>query len=108
MKPSPPASGMLSPAGRASKRRRWAAASASYSTATYSWACGWKGSLIARLGPGQGEAALREPLVGVFDITGTPMRNRVLVKLEGVDDDDQLKAWIEQATKFVRTPPKKV
>ena len=30
----------------------------------------WKDSLIARLGPDEGEAALREPHVRAFDITG--------------------------------------
>ena len=68
----------------------------------------WKDSLIARLGPDEGEAALREPHVRVFDITGRPMRNWVLVEPEGVEDDDQLKVWIDRATKFVRTLPKKV
>ena len=67
----------------------------------------WKDSLIARLGPVEGEAALREPHVKVFDITGRPMRNWVMVEPEGVEDEDQLKAWIERATKFVRTLPGK-
>ena len=67
----------------------------------------WKDSLIARLGPDEGEAALREPHVRKFDITGRPMRNWVLVEPEGVGDDDRLKAWIERATKFVRTLPTK-
>ncbi len=67
----------------------------------------WKDSLIARLGPDEGEAALREPNVRVFDITGKPMRNWVLVEPEGVEEDDQLKAWVERATKFVRTLPRK-
>src|SRR5947209_20353789 len=59
----------------------------------------WKDALIARLGPDEGEAALREPHVRVFDITGRPMRNWVSVESEGVDDDDQLRGWIERATK---------
>ena len=67
----------------------------------------WKDSLIARLGPDQGEAALREPHVRVFDITGRPMRNWVMVEPEGIEDDDQLSGWIDRATKFVRTLPKK-
>jgi TfoX/Sxy family transcriptional regulator of competence genes len=67
----------------------------------------WKDSLIARLGPDEGEAALREPHVRAFDITGKPMRNWVLVEPEGVGDDGQLKGWIERAAKFVRTLPKK-
>jgi hypothetical protein len=67
----------------------------------------WKHRLIVRLGPNEGEAALREPDVRAFDITGKPMRNWVAVEPEGVEDDDQLGAWIERATKFVRTLPKK-
>ena len=68
----------------------------------------WKDALIARLGPDEGEAALREPHVRGFDITGRPMRNWVLVEPEGVEDDEQLSAWIQRAVKFVRTLPKKV
>jgi hypothetical protein len=67
----------------------------------------WKDSLIARLGPDKGEAALLEPHVRAFDITGRPMRNWVLVEPEGIDEDDQLKAWIDRATTFVRTLPRK-
>ena len=67
----------------------------------------WKDSLIARLGPVQGEEALREPHVRVFDITGKPMRNWVLIEPEGVEDDNQLAGWIERAMKFVKTLPKK-
>ena len=68
----------------------------------------WKDRLIARLGPDEGEAALREPHVRAFDITGRPMRNWVAIESEGVEDDDQLKVWIKRATKFVTTLPKKL
>ena len=44
----------------------------------------WKDRLIARLGPDEGEAALREPHVKKFDITGRPMRNWVAVEPGGV------------------------
>lgn len=67
----------------------------------------WKDRLIARLGPDDGEAALREPHVGTFDITGRSMRNWVAVEPEGVEDDSQLTDWIERATKFVETLPRK-
>jgi TfoX/Sxy family transcriptional regulator of competence genes len=61
----------------------------------------WKHSLIARLGPDQGEDALLEPHVKAFNITGKPMKNWILVEPEGVEDDDQLNAWIQRAVKFV-------
>ena len=50
----------------------------------------WKNRLIARIGPDEAEAALREPHVRVFDITGKAMINWVAVEPEGVVDDDQL------------------
>jgi TfoX/Sxy family transcriptional regulator of competence genes len=34
----------------------------------------WKNSLIARLGPDEGDKALLEPHVKEFDITGSPMK----------------------------------
>ena len=61
----------------------------------------WKDRLIARVGPDEGEAALLEPHVRAFDITGRPMRNWVLVEPEGVEEDNELKDWIQRATKFV-------
>ena len=67
----------------------------------------WKDRLIARLGPDEGEAALREPHVRAFDITGRPMKKWVAIEPKGVEDDEQLKEWIERAVKFVKTLPKK-
>ena len=63
----------------------------------------WKDSLIVRLGPDEGDEALREPHVKEFDITGRPMKGWVLVEPEGVQHDNQLKGWIQRAVKFVRT-----
>ena len=67
----------------------------------------WKDRLIARLGPDEGEAALREPHVREFDITGRPMRNWVAVGPEGVQNDEQLADWIDLALKFVKALPAK-
>jgi hypothetical protein len=67
----------------------------------------WKNRLIARLGPDEGEVALREPQVRAFDITGKPMWNWIAVEPEGVEDDDQLEDWIERSMKFVKTLPRK-
>lgn len=67
----------------------------------------WKDRLIACLGPDGCDDAFLEPHVRAFDITGKPMRNWVAVEPDGIEDDDQLKAWIERATKFVKTLPKK-
>lgn len=67
----------------------------------------WKNRLIARLGPDEGELALLESHVRAFDITGRAMKKWVAVEPEGVEDDEQLKNWIERAVKFVKTLPKK-
>jgi hypothetical protein len=61
----------------------------------------WKDSLIVRLGPEEGQEALLEPHVKEFDITGKAMKGWVLVAPDGVEDDDQLRAWIQCAVKFV-------
>jgi hypothetical protein len=63
----------------------------------------WQDSLVARLGPTESEAALSEPQVRAFDITGRPMSGWVLVGPEGVADDDRLDAWVGRAARFVRT-----
>ena len=67
----------------------------------------WKDSLIVRVGPDAYEEALLEPNVKEFDITGRPMKGWIMVEPEGVEDDDQLKDWIERANKFVETLPGK-
>jgi TfoX/Sxy family transcriptional regulator of competence genes len=67
----------------------------------------WKNSLIVRLGPENGTEALLEPHVSEFDITGRAMKGWVLVAPEGVDNESQLREWIQRATKFVKTLPRK-
>src|SRR5215831_15257252 len=67
----------------------------------------WKDSLIVRLGSDDGKEALKEPHVKEFDITGRVMKGWVLVEPEVIEDDDQLKDWIERAAKFVKSLPAK-
>ena len=67
----------------------------------------WKTSLIVRIGPDAYDDALLEPHVREFDITGRPMKGWVMVEPEGVEDEAQVKGWIERAMKFVKTLPKK-
>jgi TfoX/Sxy family transcriptional regulator of competence genes len=67
----------------------------------------WKDSLIARLGSERGDKALLEPHVKKMDITGKPMKGWVLVEPDGVESDERLSNWIEQAIEFVRTLPQK-
>jgi hypothetical protein len=67
----------------------------------------WKQSLIVRLGADQAAAALEREHVRVFDVTGRPMKNWIMVDPDGLDSDADLAAWIEQATTFVETLPAK-
>jgi hypothetical protein len=69
--------------------------------------CVWKDALIVRLTPEEYEEVLLEPHVRKFDVTGRPMKGWVMVDLEGLEEDDELKFWIERAMDFVRTLPKK-
>ena len=62
---------------------------------------------VVRLGPDDGESALLESHVKDFDITGRAMKGWVMIEPEGVEDDGQLKDWIQRATKFGGTLPKK-
>ena len=67
----------------------------------------WKESLIARLGPDDGDEALKEPHVSEFDITGRAMKGWALVAPEGVEGDDELSGWVQRAVKFVAKLPAK-
>jgi TfoX/Sxy family transcriptional regulator of competence genes len=67
----------------------------------------WKASLIVRLGKDESQRALNEPHVRPFDITGRPMKGWVLVEADGVDEDGELRQWIERAVEFVSTLPTK-
>jgi hypothetical protein len=67
----------------------------------------WKNSLIARLGPQQGAAALKQKHVTQFDVTGEPMPGLVLVAPVGIGHDDQLNDWLRRAEEFVATLPPK-
>jgi hypothetical protein len=67
----------------------------------------WKDSLIVRVGRDQYAAALREPDVREFDITGRPMTGWVVVGPEGIADDADLLEWIDRGLKFVATLPAK-
>jgi TfoX/Sxy family transcriptional regulator of competence genes len=67
-----------------------------------------KDSLLVRLGPEQNDLALQEAHVSEFKITGRgTMKGWVVVSLECVQNDDQLKSWIQRAAKFVGQMPAK-
>jgi TfoX/Sxy family transcriptional regulator of competence genes len=67
----------------------------------------WKDSMIVRVGPDSYEDALLEPHVKEFDITGKPMKGWIMVEADGVQNEAQVKAWIQRAVKFVGKLPAK-
>jgi TfoX/Sxy family transcriptional regulator of competence genes len=67
----------------------------------------WQNSLIVRLGPEQGPAALEDEHVREFDVTGRPMKGWIMVEPDGIESDSQLADWIRRATGFVATLPAK-
>ena len=67
----------------------------------------WKDSLIVRLDHEYAKEALMEPHVKPFDITGKAMKGWAMVAHEGIEDEDQLKGWIQRAVKFVGKVPAK-
>jgi len=62
--------------------------------------------IVLRLGDEEAVAALLDPRVSVFDITGRPVRGWVMVD-PGVVDDDQLVLWLSTAKAFVESLPPK-
>jgi TfoX/Sxy family transcriptional regulator of competence genes len=71
-------------------------------------ACGvHKDNLIVRVGPEQRDDALAQPHTRIFDITGRPMKNWVLVMPDGFESDSDLKRWIERGVDFALSLPPK-
>jgi len=70
--------------------------------------CGvYKDFLILRLGPDRSEQVLNLPFARPFDITGRKMKGWVMLGTEGYQRDDELKSWLAEAKKFVKTLQKK-
>ena len=63
--------------------------------------------LVLRLGPEQGEKALKQPYTKECDFTGRSMRGMVMVAAGGHKTDDALRKWVRQAADFVRSLPAK-
>ena len=67
----------------------------------------WKGQLIVRLDKEKHEETQAEPHVLPMDITGKVMKGWARIDARGIEADEDLKAWIDRAAKFVRTLPVK-
>ncbi len=63
--------------------------------------------LVVRLGPERAEAALGRPHTRPMDFTGRPLKGFVFVTAQGVRTDAALRRWVEQATDFAASLPRK-
>jgi hypothetical protein len=63
--------------------------------------------LMVRVGKDESDDALAQPHTRVFDMTGRPMRNWVLVEPAGVETDLALAEWVARGVGFARSLPPK-
>ena len=63
--------------------------------------------MIVRVGLDTYESALAEPHTKQFTSRGSPMKGWVMVDNSGLESDDDLQKWINQAIDFVETLPRK-
>jgi hypothetical protein len=106
MKLLPTAFGRFSPPSVASSRRRCSAVLPSWFRGNMS--VGIHGSeLIVRIDPSETEAALKQPGVRIFDITGRPMKGWLLVSGESLSEKKALAAWVNHGLSYARSLPPK-
>ena len=71
-------------------------------------ACGVsKNDLMVRISPEATAAALAQPNVRMFDMTGRPMKGWILVEPAGVETESDLKHWIAQGIAYAQSLPPK-
>jgi hypothetical protein len=71
-------------------------------------ACGVRGDdLIVRLAAEAADAALAEPGVRPFDLTGRPMKGWLLVAPDGHAQDDDLRRWVDRGVAYASSLPPK-
>jgi len=56
--------------------------------------------LMVRVGRDDSDDALARPHTRPFDMTGRPMKGWILVAQEGLQDDDELRAWVRRGLAF--------
>ncbi len=61
--------------------------------------------LMLRVGPMKSEPLLEREHTVLMDFTGRPMRGFLYVEPAGLEDDDELAGWIDEALGFVATLP---
>lgn len=64
-------------------------------------------SLISRIGPEDYQSALSKPGVREFDITGRPMKGWIMASDDAINEDNDLKYWIQKGLEFGSSLPAK-
>ncbi len=67
----------------------------------------WKDWLILRVGEHEFDSIIKKKHTKLFDITGVAMKGWVMVHKDGAKTAPQLRKWIDQSVRFVKTLPKK-
>lgn len=66
-----------------------------------------KNNMVARIGPKQYQDALKIRHARIMDFTGKPLKGFVYVEPPGIENEDDLDAWLERCQNFVtELPPK--
>lgn len=63
--------------------------------------------LMLRLGANNALKALETPYTREMDFTGKPLKSMIYVEQPGIEDDQSLRHWVNQAVKFVQSLPPK-
>lgn len=65
------------------------------------------GGLLARIDPGETEAALQRPNVALMEMGGRTMEGWITVAPEGLKTKRELAAWVKRSVSYVKTLPPK-
>jgi len=66
-----------------------------------------RNEMIVRIDPGETAAALKQPHVRIFDISGRPMKGWILVSTAGVAGESALSKWVEAGVAYASSLPPK-
>jgi len=66
-----------------------------------------KDHLMVRVGSDAHDASMELPETAPFNLTGRSMKGWILVSPDGIEEDAQLKAWIDRGIRFAETLPAK-
>ena len=70
--------------------------------------CGVMGDeIMARVGPERYDAALAKPGAKPMDFTGRPMKGMITITGVGLETDEALRGWLDQALSYARSLPSK-